>query len=174
MPEKVDGGWMNARMYTYILLRDKNNIDGLRAKMPAFFDRHMKAEMPPMNYRAELQPLTSIHLHSSLQFEISPNGNVTNVYVFAAIAALILVIASINYMNLSTARSSLRIRETGLRKVVGSRRSQLMQLFLIESVLITGIATILAVFITTLSIPLFEHFTGTTPEIWSLGVWQTT
>jgi putative ABC transport system permease protein len=173
MPENQQGGWMNARLYTYILLREGVNVDDLQAKMPAFFERHMKSEMPPMEYRAELQPLTSIHLRSALEFEMSPNGNITNVYVFAAIAALILVIASINYMNLSTARSSLRIRETGLRKVVGSRRSQLVQLFLMESVVITIVATVLGVFMVTLAMPLFELFTGTTTDMWRFGTWET-
>jgi putative ABC transport system permease protein len=93
--------------------------------------------------------------------------------VVSAIAALILVIASINYMNLSTARSSLRIRETGLRKVVGSRRGQLVLLFLTESVFITMIASTLSVFLMTLAMPLFESFTGSTLNIWKFGVSMT-
>jgi putative ABC transport system permease protein len=173
MEENQQGGWMNARLYTYILLRQGANIADVDAKMPAFFERHMKSEMPPMEYRAELQPLASIHLRSALQYEIAPNGNITNVYVFAAIAALILVIASINYMNLSTARSSLRIRETGLRKVVGSRRSQLVQLFLMESIVITATATVLGVFIMTLVMPVFELFAGVNADMWKFGIWQT-
>jgi putative ABC transport system permease protein len=173
MPQDVQGAWTNARFYTYILLRDGSNIQSLEAKMPEFFERNIKASMPPMDYQAELQPLTSIHLHSSLEFEIGTNGNITYVYVFSAVAALILLIASINYMNLSTARSSLRIRETGLRKVVGSRRSQLVLLFLTESVFITIVASILSVFLMTLSMPLFESFTSTTLDIWKFGVANT-
>lgn len=173
MPENLEGAWMNSGLYTYILLRDKNDITALEAKMPAFFERNMKASMPPMDYRAELQPLTSIHLYSQLEFDISANGNITHIYVFAAVAALILLIASINYMNLSTARSSLRIRETGLRKVVGSRRGQLVLLFLIESVFITMIASFLSVFIMTLAGPLFEAFTGSVTDIWQFGIGQT-
>lgn len=173
MPENLQGSWMNAHLYTYILLRDGNDITALEEKMPAFFDRNMKASMGQMDYSAELQPLTSIHLHSHLDFEIGTNGNITYVYVFSAIAVLILLIASINYMNLSTARSSLRIRETGLRKVVGSRRGQLVLLFLTESVFITMIASIFSVFLMTIAMPLFESFTGSTIDIWKLGVWQT-
>lgn len=173
MPKLGEEGWMNARLHTYILLKDENDITALDSKMPAFFDRHIKASTQNMNYRAELQPLTSIHLHSNLDFEIGSNGNITYVYVFSAVAALILLIASINYMNLSTARSSLRIRETGLRKVVGSRRGQLVMLFLTESVFVTLVASILAVFIMTLAMPLFEPFTGTALDIWKFGVFTT-
>jgi len=171
--EMMQGSWMNAHLYTYILLRDKNNIAGLESKMPAFFERNMKAAMGQMEYRAELQPITSIHLHSHLDFEIVANGNITYVYVFSAVAALILLIASINYMNLSTARSSLRIRETGLRKVVGSRRGQLVGLFLTESVFITMISSILAVFLMTIAMPLFETFTGNAINIWQFGIFNT-
>jgi putative ABC transport system permease protein len=173
MPENPEGTWMNANLYTYILLRDRDDVTALEAKMPSFFERNMKDKMQPMAYRAELQPLTSIHLHSQLEFELGANGNITYIYVFSAIAALILVIASINYMNLSTARSSLRIRETGLRKVVGSRRGQLVLLFLTESVCITMIASILAVFIMTLAMPLFESFAGKVIDIWMFGIEKT-
>lgn len=174
MPENMqDGPWVNAHLYTYILLRNKNDIKTLEDKMSGFFDRHMKASMGAMEYRAELQPLTSIHLHSQLDFEIGTNGNITYVYVFSAVAALILLIASINYMNLSTARSSLRIRETGLRKVVGSRRGQLVALFLTESIFITMIASILSVFFMTIAMPIFESFTGNPLDIWQFGIWQT-
>jgi putative ABC transport system permease protein len=152
------------------LLHDENDIAGLEAKMPVFFERHIKPSSPNMDYRAELQPLTSIHLNSNLAFEMGQNGNITYVYVFSIVAGLILLIASINYMNLSTARSSLRIRETGLRKVVGSRRIQLVLLFLTESVFITMIASVLAVFIMQLSTPLFESFTGSPLDIWKFGV----
>jgi putative ABC transport system permease protein len=170
MPEVKEDSWVNSHFYTYILLRDGNDITGLESKMPAFFERHIKPSSPNLQYHAELQPLTSIHLRSQLSFELGRNGNITYVYVFSAIAALILIIASINYMNLSTARSSLRIRETGLRKVVGSRRGQLVLLFLTESVFITMIASILSVFLMSLAMPLFESFTGSTLDIWKFGV----
>ncbi|HZY79380.1 MAG TPA: ABC transporter permease [Cyclobacteriaceae bacterium] len=173
MPEMMEGTWMNSGLYTYILLREGTDIRSLEAKMPAFFERNMKASMLPMEYRAEFQPLTSIHLYSSLDFELGANGSITYVYVFSAIAALILLIASINYMNLSTARSSLRIRETGLRKVVGSRRGQLILLFLTESVFITMIASVLSIFVMTLAMPLFETFTGAAIDIWKFGIANT-
>lgn len=171
MPENLEGPWQNSRLYTYVLLRSEDDVVELEKKMPAFFERHMKASMPDMDYHAELQPIQSIHLRSNLDFEVGPNGNMTYVYVFSVIAALILVVASINYMNLTTARSSLRIRETGLRKVVGSHRSQLVVLFLTESVFITSIACMLSVFLVTFSVPLFELLTGSSPDIWQFGVW---
>lgn len=173
MPENLEGAWVNSRLYTYILLREGTDVQSLEAKMPGFFERNMKASLQPMEYDAELQPLTSIHLHSALEFEIGTNGNITYVYVFSAVAALILLIASINYMNLSTARSSLRIRETGLRKVVGSRRGQLMSLFLVESIFTTAIASVLSVFIMTMAMPLFETLTGSQIDIWKFGAFNT-
>jgi len=98
------------------------------------------------NWRIEyqLQPLTSIHLHSNLGGEFEPNGDLTNVYIFSVIAILILLIACINYMNLSTARYMNRLKEVGIRKVVGATRLHIIYQFIGESVLLSFIAVILA------------------------------
>jgi len=123
--------------------------------------------------RYDAQNITSIHLHSNLDYELSPNGNISYVRIFSLVAILILVIASINYMNLSTARSSLRVKEIGVRKVSGSGRAQLMLMFLSESVLITFIAGLLGIGIVNLLFPWFQHLTGKELAIWHFGTWQT-
>ena len=91
-----------------------------------------------------LQKLTDIHLYSHTDYEAEPNGDIKRVYIFSAIALFILLIACINYMNLSTARSALRAKEIGIRKVVGASKRELIMQFLSESVLITWSAIIIA------------------------------
>ena len=86
-----------------------------------------------------LQPLKSIHLHSKLEFEIEANSDISNIFVYSAIAFFILLIASFNFMNLSTARSARRAKEVGMRKVLGAHRMQLVKQFLGESVILSSL-----------------------------------
>ncbi|AYB33050.1 ABC transporter permease [Chryseolinea soli] len=170
LPNNLEGLWTNAYLYTYVLLHRGEDATRVQQKLPGFFDRHMAASMPPgMQYRAEMQPLTAIHLHSNLSFELGANSPARYIYILCAIAALILIIASINYMNLSTARASLRLRETGMRKVMGSTRTQVMALFLSESVLVTIIASSLAVVLMTFIVPLLQSFAPIAADIWQFG-----
>jgi putative ABC transport system permease protein len=173
IPGNLEGTWTNGYLYTYILLNNENDIAALREKMPAFFERNMRASMPNMTYEAELQPLKSIHLHSNLDFELGNNSQINYIYTLSAIAALILIIASINYMNLSTARASLRLRETGMRKAMGSARRELMALFLSESVVITLVAAVIAIVLMTFLVPLIEAFVPFTVNIWQFGMLRT-
>ncbi len=172
MPPQEDN-WANSSLYTYIMLKDKADIAKLEAKLPAFFNKYIKATVGDAKYNMELQPIRSIHLHSNLSFEMGANGNISYVTIFSLVAALILIIASINYMNLSTARSSLRVKEIGVRKVSGSGKSQLVLMFLAESVLITTIASVLAVLLMNLLLPAFQQFTGKPISIWQFGTWPT-
>ena len=105
-----------------------------------------------------LQPLTDIHLHSHLEFEISPNGDIRYVYLFLVIALFVLVLACINFMNLSTARSATRSKEVGMRKVVGANRTQLIRQFMGESLLLALMALFLAVVLAEVSLPAFNAF----------------
>ncbi|MES1226602.1 MAG: ABC transporter permease, partial [Bacteroidota bacterium] len=173
MPAGLSDNWNNGYLYTYILLKNKGDIKKLEAKMPAFVDKYIKPAMGKVSYQAELQPITSIHLNSNLDYEMGANGRMSYIYIFSLVAALILIIASINYMNLSTARSSLRIKEIGIRKVSGSGRGQLVLMFLAESVLITMIASVFATGILNLAMPLFQHFVGKEIDMWRFGAWQT-
>ncbi|HVS98268.1 MAG TPA: FtsX-like permease family protein, partial [Puia sp.] len=105
-------------------------------------------------------PLADIHLHSDRTDELEVNGNVQYVYIFSAIAVLVLVIACINFINLSTARSAKRAREVGVRKVLGSGRGGLIAQFLFESLFLTAAAAILAFGFTALLLPAFDRLTG--------------
>lgn len=107
-----------------------------------------------------LQPLTSIHLHSNRGLEAEANGTMNTVYILSAIAFFILIIACINFMNLTTAQSLKRAREVGIRKVVGSKKSQLVFQFLSESVVISFIALILSILLLTLIVPQFNQLSG--------------
>ena len=115
-----------------------------------------------------LQNLTDIHLHSSFQSELEANGNIRYVLIFGAIAFFILLIACINFMNLSTARSAGRAREVGVRKVLGSTRAALAGQFLTESVALSAVAMLLAVGLARLALPLFNELSGRNLSIpWS-------
>ena len=173
LPADYTEGWQNSHIYTYLLLKSSTNYKELEKKLPQFAAKTIQKEMAVKNYRLELQPLTSIHLHSNLDYEISPNSNISRVYIFIAIALLILIIAIINYMNLSTSRSSSRVREVGVRKAIGSGRGHLAGMFITESVLITMIAAVIAVFIVNLIIPFFNQLSGKQLSIWRFGILNT-
>lgn len=156
-PDAYTGGWQQAELYTYLLLREGSKAETLSAKLPGFFSKYLKKEMGNVTYRLELQPLTSIHLHSHLDYEISPNGNARTVSIFAAVAALILLIAGINYVNLYTVRALGRTREIGVRKAVGSFRRQLVGQFLTEAMLMTGLAGLVSIGLVIIALPYFNQ-----------------
>jgi putative ABC transport system permease protein len=173
LPENYTEDWQNFHLYTFILLKKDADIKKLEAGLPQFFNKYLKANMSNMNYRMELQPLTFIHLHSNLSFEMSTNSSMTYIYTFSIVAVLILLIAAINYMNLSTARSSIRMKEIGVRKVTGSSKTQLVWMFLSESVLLTFIASVAAIFLINLIFPWFKQLTGKELSIWRFSVTDT-
>ncbi|MEX6690588.1 ABC transporter permease [Danxiaibacter flavus] len=166
-------GWQNFNLYTYLLLKKGTDYKALETKMPQFAAETIQKLMRIDDYRIELQPLTSIHLHSNLAFEVSANGSIKRIYMFVAIAALILIIAIINYMNLATARSSSRIREVGTRKAIGSGRTALATMFMFESVLVTILAACAAVLLVTVALPFFNTLTGKLLSIWRFGKMNT-
>jgi putative ABC transport system permease protein len=170
LPTGFSGGWQSFNLYTYLLLRKGADPKTLDAKFPAFFERYIKPEMGNVTYNMDLQPITAIHLQSNLDYEISPNGSSRTVSVFAIIGGLILLLAGINYMNLSTARSAIRIREVGVRKAVGSGRGQLAGLFLTETLLLTVVATALGILLAQGALPFFNGLTGKSLTIWRFGV----
>lgn len=162
----LETNWGNNAFYTYILLPEHYPARNLAAQLPAFLDRHEPRAGAPAGYvpsqfsRLELQPLTDIHLRSHLDDEIEENGDATRVIIFGAIALFILLIACINYMNLSTARSALRAKEIGIRKVSGAIRREIIVQFLSESILLSYIALILAAALTSLTLPGLNAITG--------------
>ena len=156
--------WGNYSYYTYILLPEGYSPRGLERKFPAFVEKYMGERLRQMRERDPtrqasrffLQPLKRIHLHSHINFEISPNSDIRRIYLLSALALLILLIACINYMNLATARSAIRAKEVGMRKVIGAVRRQLTRQFIGESVLLSFIAVLLAVILVEIFLPVFN------------------
>ncbi len=120
MPTDYQGDWGNLSIYTYILLKKNADIAELRSKMPAFVTKYLTTNAQNIQFNLELQPLTSIHLHSHLMYELGENHDIKYVYVLSAVGLLILIIALINYINITTARASVRLREVAVRKIVWS------------------------------------------------------
>src|SRR5215210_855721 len=119
-----------------------------------------------------IQKLSDIHLRSHLDSELEENGDIKRVYIFSAIALFILLIACINYMNLSTARSTLRAKEIGIRKVAGAHKKEIMLQFLSESVLVSWLAMLLALGLTWLLLPGLNKISGRELNISLLAKWQ--
>ena len=149
--------WRNISCYTYILLDDRANSVMINDRIYDLLKDHTANSHGEYN-RLFIQPLTKIHLYSKMDAELSPNNDIRIVYLFSLIAALIVLIACINYMNLATARSANRAREVGIRKVVGAQKAQLTKQFLGESVLITVIALILSFVIVSFILPFYNNF----------------
>jgi putative ABC transport system permease protein len=176
LEESREPMWWSNNFNTYLVLSPQADPKSLEAKFPEFIKKYMAPQLEKLigqsydkmiasgNLMMEfsLQPLQRIHLYSDLVAELAPTSDIKYVYIFSAIAFFILVIASINFMNLSTARSAGRAREVGIRKVVGSQRSQLVRQFLSESMLLSIISMILALVLVNLALPSFNNLSGKT------------
>ena len=161
-----------AGLYSYILLRSPKDFARVEAKLPLFAESFYDeiADDPTSEERQlALQPLREIHLHSQLEKEYRPNGNITQIYVFSIIAAFVLVIACVNFVNLSTARAIERMRQVGVRKALGAHRVQLAVQFLSESVLLAFASVIFAGLLVAGLLPVFNHFTGLTYAVSDLA-----
>jgi len=168
-PQYILGLWTNFIFYDYIRLDEHFRatpaaIAGLERQMLGIFGQHNKE----IKIDLRLQPLTRIHLHSNLQFDLPGNGNIQYVNIFFVVAIFILIVACINFMNLSTARSARRAKEVGLRKVIGAVRRQLVVQFLGESLLISFFSLLVALVLVGLALPSFNALAGKelTVSIW--------
>jgi putative ABC transport system permease protein len=169
--EDETGSWQYFNIYTYLLLKPGVNLESAQATVDHSFDPFfLEKSGGRSKYRMELQPLTSIHLHSHLDFETGHNGDIKYVYIFIAAALLILGIAVINYMNLSTARSTLRVKEVGVRKAIGSARGPIAGLFLAESLIITLLASVFGLLLLELLLPLFNTMSGKDLSLLKMGL----
>jgi len=163
VPQQRMQSWVWQQFYNYIMLREGSDAEKLQAKLPDFIAQHADAQTKATGfwYRSQLQPVKDIHLHSSnFRFDFSERGDITYVYAFAIIAGFVLLIACINFMNLSTARSAKRAKEVGLRKVIGARRGQLVKQFMGESAVTGLLAVGLAIGLVELVLPAFNRFSG--------------
>ncbi len=152
----------NNMFYTYLLLRPGVDAAKLERKFPAFLEKHAGNDLRAMGFNKKqfLVRLNDIHLHSTTNANVTPPGSVTYLYILASIAVFILLIACVNFMNLSTARSSKRSAEVGVRKVLGAVRSSLVTQFLGESIVMALISFILSIFLTILFLPMFGRASG--------------
>lgn len=157
-------GWINNSMFTYVLLGEHTDKKLLESKLPQFMDKHMKAVSNLMNIKFDLSltPLDDIYFEPHSQFDDVKHGDKKVVYIFLSIAILILVIACINFMNLSTIRAVDRSKEVGLRKVLGAQRTQLTYQFIGESLLLTFISCLLSIAILQLLMPIYNQVLGYT------------
>lgn len=163
---KGDTNWNSFAFNTYLLLKPGTDQKKFEIKLNALVRQHFglqnyqRLEKGGNYIHLNLTPLTDIHLKSNRQFELGTNNNITYVYIFSAIALFILLIACINFMNLSTARSANRAREVGVRKVLGSSRKGLIAQFIFESLTVTLCATIIAALSAWALLPLFNQMSG--------------
>ncbi|MFD2514930.1 ABC transporter permease [Pontibacter locisalis] len=162
MAEK-EQGWHFYHTYTYALLKDPKQQKEFYNAVSNFGEQVMGPIIKKDNMNIQVsffpQPLTDIHLKASVPGDPTPPGNLTNLYIFGFVAVFVLLIACINYTNLATARSSKRAHEVGLRKTVGANRNQLLWQFLSESLLMTLIATVLALALVEFLLPTFNLLT---------------
>jgi putative ABC transport system permease protein len=174
--ENLRTNWGNNSFFTFLVLPNHYDPQKLISKFPAFLDKHMAKEYGGKQASKftslDLQKLTDIHLHSHTDYEAEPNGDINRVYVFSIIAFFILLIACINYMNLSTARSALRAKEIGIRKVIGARKKELIFQFLSESVLISWAAILIAFVLLYFTLPWLVKISGQQLSINILLKWQ--
>ncbi|MGI4022779.1 MAG: ABC transporter permease [Janthinobacterium lividum] len=173
LPEAKLPTWMSSGFFTYLLLKKDFDYQKLEAKLPGMVEKYMGPQiaqsmgMSLSQFRTKgnnlgfaLQPLTDIHLRSNSNYEFEPGGDIKYVYIFGAVAIFVLLIACINFINLSTAGASKRAKEVGVRKVLGSDKSQLIKQFLLESMQLTFMALLISVVIVKLALPVFNQLSG--------------
>jgi putative ABC transport system permease protein len=182
--DRSGASFWNVGIYTYVLLKEGSSMQSVLDKWPQFYDKYMKEIGDQIKGSMNLMatPLAEIHMNpdkEKLGYDL-PTGNRSYIYIFLIAAVFIVIIASINYMNMSTARSLRRSKEVGMRKVTGANRSLLIRQFLSESILITFISFIISLVLVYLLLPFFNTLTGkilhfgfsSTPELIaaSLGI----
>jgi len=163
----------NHNFYTYVLLKKGADPKAAEKNFPDYMKKYLLPVLKDFNvYSMEefekagnkmqysLMPLTKIHLYSHRSDELSAPGSIQYVYIFSVIAFFILLIACVNFMNLTTARSAGRAKEVGVRKVLGTERKQLIGQFLTESIVMVGIAMLVAIVITDMTFPVFNTISG--------------
>ncbi|MEP5614105.1 MAG: FtsX-like permease family protein [Cyclobacteriaceae bacterium] len=166
--------WIGWHTYTYLKFKPDFTVEDLKNEFPAFADKYMKATIERFDAKVELilQPISSIHLNSDLTWEAYLNSSIDSIYILSAIGIFLLLIGIINYVNLSTARSGDRTLEVGVRKTLGSSRKSLIQQFLLESVFVTTIASLLGLILILALLPSFNNLTGLGLSLGELITWE--
>ncbi len=174
--EEPYSDWRSNYLYTYVMVAENTSKQDLEEKLKTFVSKRLEPEYGDLLLtdrsihevlKMHLFPMKDIHLHPSPDWEVEPGGNITSVYLFSCIAVLILIIACLNFVNLSTARASKRAKEVSLRKTVGAEKRQLRVQFIQESVLLAFVSLGLAVVMSSLFI---QAYNGIFAENLSLSV----
>lgn len=186
LDESKEEMWLSNNFNTYLLIREDADVEALQAKINETFKTYAAPQIKQYagitmeefmeggnKFAYFLQPLTHIHLHSDLVAEFEANSDIKYVYIFSAIAFFILLIACVNFMNLSTARSSGRAKEVGVRKVMGSGRKQLIGQFLVEAIIISLISLAVALIAAEVLLPFFNDMAGKRLSINYIVDWYT-
>ncbi|MEP6594461.1 MAG: ABC transporter permease [Ginsengibacter sp.] len=174
MSQQHKDNWLIPFMFTYVVIPDKEAAKNIESKLTAFAVEHMNPQIKEalgmtfdemlkknkQTYQLYLQPLTDIHLHSNLKVELEPNGNIKNIYIFTTIGILVLIVACINFINLTTVIAGTRLKEISVRKVIGATRKQLIRQFLLESLFFSFLAAIAAIILAIVILPAVNHLLG--------------
>jgi putative ABC transport system permease protein len=176
--ESKENAWFSNNFNTYVLLKPGVDVKKFESKLPSLMRKYAGPQLQSIlhlsfeafegggnRYQLALMPLLDIHLKSNLVSELDHNGNIQYVYIFGAVAIFILLIACVNFMNLSTARSANRAREVGVRKVLGSQRKYLVAQFLSESMMVTFVSTVIALVAAYFLLPVFNNISGKSIEL---------
>lgn len=168
-----DDQWVSNNLYTYFKLQPSGSVEKVKTQLDEMAEKNMGAQIQQIlgmsfeEFKKQgshvglfIQPLRDIHLNSNLREELRPNGNIQYIYVFGAVAAFIILIACINFMNLSTARSANRAKEVGVRKTIGAYRERLIFQFLAESMVYSILSTLIAIAIVGVSLDGFNTLSG--------------
>ncbi|HZH02074.1 MAG TPA: ABC transporter permease, partial [Flavisolibacter sp.] len=183
--DNVEYGWgsfLSHNFYTYLLLKEGTDVKQFEKNFAPFIANYVMPEVKQVmniqsieefqksgnNISYSLIPITDIHLNSDYTPEITAGGNLQYVYIFSAVAIFILILACINFMNITTARSASRAKEVGIRKVLGTDRQQLIGQFLCESTLMALISLLIAICIAFFMLPLFNEVSGKQMELQTL------
>jgi len=154
----VPDSWLWNSCWTYIVLKPEKTQIGMESKFPEFVQNHYD-KLIKDNSLLFLQPIQEIHLNSSLEYEIKPNNKKLYLFILLGIAGFLLLVSMINFLNLRTTDSLTRIKESGIRKVLGSNKPQLLTQFIIESMILSFAALIIAFFIVEAFLPVLNHLT---------------
>src|SRR6185437_6625956 len=161
--------WHNAGSFVYVQLKDNTDISAFEKKIEHLYDKYAdQYKNIKASIRIYLEPLTDIHLHSDRLFDVAIKGNVSYVYIFSVVAIFLLLIACINYINLATAQGKMRMKEIGVRKVIGAGRKKLIEQLVVESALIVFISIIISQIILLLFLPAFNYLAGLQLSIQSI------
>lgn len=155
----ANGGWYWTNFYTYLLLKPHTLPKSLESRLASVIDTHLGRQLRRYNLKQRfvLQPVSTIHLYSQTASEVEANGKIEIVYLLTIVALLVLAIGWLNYINLATAKGIDRAKEVGIRKALGSEKSQLIKQFLFESFALNLVSMIIAVGLLGLILPFFDY-----------------